>query len=344
MKIAIAHFNRLKNDGFALYIEELKKALKEHEVDVLISNNTEWETDKTIIGLRKFIPYKLGLIDDYYAKKIDENYDYLWLNWLIWSAFGPIALKLKKCKLIFDYHGLTPQKFLKNWLYRLLIKKASDLNKELASKASLIITHSRFTMKELGVSKARVLPLPVYTRRKGRGKKSDYLLYVGRITPNKRIDIIIKALKGLNKELLIIGNYKRSKEYRNEKRKLDKLIKELRVKVKFLGQVSDGELNNYYKQAFAFVTASEHEGFCAPVIEAMSQGTPVIGARAAALIETISSDGLLFKPGDYRDLARKVRMLENKRLYNSLVKRGLRKAKNHSASNFRKKILSFLNF
>ena len=232
MKIAIAGFNRAKRDAIGNYVEEIKKVLK---VDVLVQQSSEYKSDKKMMKVRGLIPFKLGIIDSYYAKKIDENYDYLWLNWFIWSAFGPIALKLKKCKLIFDYHGLTPQKFLKNRLYRLLIRKAGELNKELSSKASLIITHSKFTMKELGVSKARVLPLPVYTRREGRGKKSDYLLYVGRITPNKRIDIIIKALKGLNKELWIIGNYKRSKEYRDEKKRLDKLIKKLRVKVKFLG-------------------------------------------------------------------------------------------------------------
>jgi glycosyltransferase involved in cell wall biosynthesis len=74
----------------------------------------------------------------------------------------------------------------------------------------------------------------------------------------------------------------------------------------FAGQVPDGELTAHYQLADVFVTASIHEGFCIPVLEAMACGTPVVGARATALPETIGPAGLTFRPEDPTDLAEKV--------------------------------------
>ncbi len=331
MRIAIAGFNRAKKDAIGNYVEEIKKIFK--NVDVLVQQSSEYEEDKKMMKIRGLFPFELGFVDAYYAKKIDERYDYLWLNWFIWNAFGPVALKLKKCKLILDYHGITPEKYVRNPVYKLLLRQARMLCKKLEKKAWKVIVHSKYMKKELGSRKAVVVPLPIIKRRKGRGKKKDYLLYVGRVSPHKRIDVIIKALG--SRELKVVGNVSRS-EYRGEKKRLEKLAKRIGAKVVFLGAIDDEKLNDYYKQAFAFVTASEHEGFCVPVLEAMSQGTPVIGANAAALKETIGDCGLLFKPGDSKDLKKKIKMLEDKKVYEKMVKAGLKKARKYSLENFRK--------
>jgi glycosyltransferase involved in cell wall biosynthesis len=74
----------------------------------------------------------------------------------------------------------------------------------------------------------------------------------------------------------------------------------------FAGQVPDGELVAHYQLADLFVTASVHEGFCIPVVEAMACGLPVVGARATALPETIGPAGLTFQPEDPADLAAKI--------------------------------------
>jgi glycosyltransferase involved in cell wall biosynthesis len=70
--------------------------------------------------------------------------------------------------------------------------------------------------------------------------------------------------------------------------------------------VPDGELAAHYQLADVFVTASLHEGFCIPVVEAMACGVPVAGAHAAALPEAIGQAGLTFQPGQPADLAEKV--------------------------------------
>jgi glycosyltransferase involved in cell wall biosynthesis len=59
------------------------------------------------------------------------------------------------------------------------------------------------------------------------------------------------------------------------------------------GSVAVGTLVAYYETADVFVCLSEHEGFCAPIIEAMSRGVPVVAYAAAAVPETVGEAGVL---------------------------------------------------
>jgi len=64
------------------------------------------------------------------------------------------------------------------------------------------------------------------------------------------------------------------------------------------GTIPDSVLSAYYRGADAFVTATEHEGFCVPLIEAMTCGLPVIARRFAAVPDTLGDAGLLLEPAD----------------------------------------------
>ena len=63
--------------------------------------------------------------------------------------------------------------------------------------------------------------------------------------------------------------------------------------VEFPGSVPVGTLAAYYESADAFVCLSDHEGFCAPIVEAMARGTPVVAFAAAAVPETLGEAGVL---------------------------------------------------
>ena len=52
-------------------------------------------------------------------------------------------------------------------------------------------------------------------------------------------------------------------------------------------------LGDYYRSADVFVSASVHEGFCVPILEAMHHGVPVVALAAAAVPETVAGAGLL---------------------------------------------------
>jgi glycosyltransferase involved in cell wall biosynthesis len=59
------------------------------------------------------------------------------------------------------------------------------------------------------------------------------------------------------------------------------------------GSVADGALGAYYEAADVFVSVSDHEGFCVPVLEAMAHGVPVVARSTTALPETIGDAGVL---------------------------------------------------
>jgi glycosyltransferase involved in cell wall biosynthesis len=66
----------------------------------------------------------------------------------------------------------------------------------------------------------------------------------------------------------------------------------------FTGSVPDEDLAAYYRWADAYVSLSEHEGFCVPLVEAMGTDVPVLAYAAGAVPETLGGAGVLFSPKD----------------------------------------------
>jgi glycosyltransferase involved in cell wall biosynthesis len=72
----------------------------------------------------------------------------------------------------------------------------------------------------------------------------------------------------------------------------------LRDAVIFTGGVSEEALKAYYKVADVFVTTSEHEGFCVPLVEAMSMELPIAAYAGSAIPETLGDAGLSWEERD----------------------------------------------
>ena len=71
----------------------------------------------------------------------------------------------------------------------------------------------------------------------------------------------------------------------------------------FTGPVPDEELATYYRHAAVYISLSEHEGFCAPLLEAMATDVPVLAYSAAAVPETLGGAGVQFAPKDLEQAA-----------------------------------------
>src|SRR5690349_25019888 len=74
--------------------------------------------------------------------------------------------------------------------------------------------------------------------------------------------------------------------------------------VHFLGHVSNEELTALYDVADLFLCASEHEGFCVPIIEAFYKRIPVLAYAATAVPATMDGGGVLYDTKDPIDIAR----------------------------------------
>jgi glycosyltransferase involved in cell wall biosynthesis len=120
---------------------------------------------------------------------------------------------------------------------------------------------------------------------------------VGRVAPNKRIEDALAAFAVYQRHfdrvsrLLIAGSDRGLEAYG---RSLRGEVRRLRLeRVVFLGHVEDDDLRSLYSVAHVLVSLSEHEGFCAPLLEAMEFGVPVLAYDAAAVRETLGAAGVL---------------------------------------------------
>src|SRR5205085_12363920 len=66
----------------------------------------------------------------------------------------------------------------------------------------------------------------------------------------------------------------------------------------FTGPVPDEELAVYYRHAAVYISLSEHEGFCVPLVEAMAADVPVLAYAAGAVPDTLGGAGVQFAPKD----------------------------------------------
>lgn len=259
--------------------------------------------------------------------------------------------------VLFDYHGVTPPELWGVDHDRELIMRSVE-GVALVHHADLAIAHSSFTQRELierynyPAERTRVLPYAVPLEQYQPGEAdpalvrqydlSDrrVLLYVGRMAGNKRIDLLVRALPGIQAEvpgtrLLLVGDDRNSPGYVTIANRAKALARELGVANDV---IFTGPTNNpapYYHLADVFVTASLHEGFCVPVIEAMASGVPVVASRSAALPETVGEAGLTFEPENVADLVRQVvTLLCDDTLRTELVRKGIERAQTFSVDHY----------
>lgn len=137
-------------------------------------------------------------------------------------------------------------------------------------------------------------------------KKEDYLLYFGRLSPEKGLDTLLKAAAINRNTVKLVGTGP-------EKDNLESLADELKVKVDFLGFKSGEELKDIIMKAKAVVIPSIwYENMPLSLLEALNLGCPVIASNIGGMPEIIKEgkNGWLFRPGDESDLADKIKDLD----------------------------------
>jgi glycosyltransferase involved in cell wall biosynthesis len=132
-------------------------------------------------------------------------------------------------------------------------------------------------------------------------------LFVGRLTGEKHVEVILQALAMLDPKLDvhldIVGDGDQRKSLEQATRSLG-----LEHRVVFHGRISEEELREKYTKASVFVIASIAELQSIATMEALASGLPVVGANAMALPHLVhdGENGYLFSPGDAQELAEKL--------------------------------------
>jgi glycosyltransferase involved in cell wall biosynthesis len=221
---------------------------------------------------------------------------------------------------VLQYHNITPASFFAPYAPQ-LFRLASIGRRELQSlvgRVDLALGDSEFNRRELeqlGFSRTGVLPILVNTERITAAPPRPALetilgdglinfLFVGRIAPNKRIDDHIRLAEMYKRyvdsyyRFIFVGRHDGIPAYYAQIRALIAQFKMLPDRFWFTGPVPDEDLGAFYRWADVYVSLSEHEGFCVPLVEAMAADVPVLAYAAGAVPETLDGAGLLFAPKD----------------------------------------------
>jgi glycosyltransferase involved in cell wall biosynthesis len=218
------------------------------------------------------------------------------------------------------YHNVTPAHFFAPYdagLFRLAVLARRELS-TLVNRVDLALGVSEFNRQELeslGFQPTGVLSLPLDLSRITRPVTRPALekildddfvnfLFVGRIAPNKKIEDHIRLAEHYKRyvdayyRFIFVGRCDSVPRYYSTIRALMTEYRFLNERFIFTGPVPDEDLAIYYRHAAVYISLSEHEGFCAPLIEAMAADVPVLAYGAAAVPETLGGAGVQFAPKD----------------------------------------------
>ena len=137
--------------------------------------------------------------------------------------------------------------------------------------------------------------------------KDSYILYLGRIVPEKGITYLIDAFKQTNtdKRLVIAGGSSDTDEFEREVREMAKGDE----RIIFTGFVEGKLLEELYSNAYVYVLPSDLEGMPMSLLEAMSYGNCCLTSNIAECVEVVEDKGVSFEKGNVKDLKEKIQYL-----------------------------------
>jgi len=215
------------------------------------------------------------------------------------------------------YHNITPPEYFVG-VHRTLARQCFRGRRELrayADRCDLALGDSEFNrqdLEQLGFPRTDVLPVvpdfshldrtPDWLVAQNFDDDWTNILFVGRVIANKKIEDVIRFFHAYHtfynprSRLLIVGAQSGFERYLAS---LHQLVATLDVQhVHFIGHVRDEELVAFYEIADLFLCASEHEGFCVPLVEAFYKQVPVLAYAATAIPATMDGAGVLYDDKD----------------------------------------------
>ena len=276
-----------------------------------------------------------------------------------WLADQPVPLGV-------DYHNITPAEYFDRWQPQAaqIARSARAEMRKLASSTVYGLADSTYNASELadeGYPDTAVVPILVdwaeydaapdtatltRLRRRAEGGGAHWL-FVGRVAANKCQHDIVAAFAVYRQlfdpkaRLSIVGG----RTLLLYSRALERLADELGVAgaVDFTNDLTFPQLLAQYRAADVFVSLSEHEGFCVPLVEAMHFGVPTVAFASTAVPETAGDATLLLPDKDPLMVAVAVhRVLSDDVVRKALIEAGHRRVEHFSLVNNQRRLLEAL--
>ena len=275
-----------------------------------------------------------GHDSDLYAITIDDNLrsevrkfthpdarrgDVTILHFAIASPMSDALTKLPGGRVI-QYHNITPAHFFAGFdseIASLVTRGRHELT-SLVNRVDLALGDSEYNRRELetlGFKENGVFPIAIDTSRLTNAPRRPVLerilrdglnniLFVGRLVPNKKLEDHIRLAEHYKRyvdpfhRFIFVGREDACPRYYGMLRSLMSEYRMTNERFWFVGQVPDEDLAAYYRTASAYVSMSEHEGFCVPLLEAMATDVPILAYASTAVPETLGGAGVTFSPKD----------------------------------------------
>jgi glycosyltransferase involved in cell wall biosynthesis len=282
---------------------------------------------------------RLGHASEIYAMRIDEDLagevqpfvdpsaargDLTILHFGLASPMTEAFAALPSGRVL-QYHNITPARFFARFDAG-LTRSAVEGRRELAALAGRVdlalgvSAYNRRELEALGFRRTAVLPiavafgrltgaLPIPALERVLDDGVANVLFVGRIVPNKCIEDYVQLATRYSRDVgrefrfIFVGRTDVLPRYYSAVQALIARCGVPRARFLFAGAVTDRELAAYYRHASAYLSLSEHEGFCVPLLEAMAMDVPVVAFSAAAVPETLAGAGIEFNTKDLSHLA-----------------------------------------
>ena len=277
----------------------------------------------------------MGHQSDLYAMSIDDDLrgdvipwtdasasvgDMTIFHFALVSPMTDAFARLKTVRVL-QYHNVTPAHFFAGYdagIYRLAMLGREDL-KRLVGQTDRALGDSEYNRQELedlGFTNTGVFPIAVDTDRITKAPRRPALekvlheegwlnfLFVGRIAPNKKIEDHIKLAEQYKRyvdeqyRFIFVGKTDATPKYYAAIRAMLEQYRMPPGRFIFTGPVPDEDLAAYYRTARVYISLSEHEGFCVPLLEAMSADVPVLAYASTAVPDTLGGAGVQFSPKD----------------------------------------------
>jgi len=345
-------------------------------IDQLVSDMRYGDaiTDNALM-LRDVIA-EAGWDSDIYAENIDVRLDAdvkrtdeykpgscIIHHFAIGGAVNDTVREISGVRKIMIYHNITPAEYFLGYnltSYNLCLRAREQLKNaydtyDLALGVSEL---NRAELEKLGYNNTGVLPVMYDFSRLSAEPDRDYMeklddgyvniMFLGRLAPNKKQDDLIKAfyfyktLINPGSRLIIAGSYDGMEKYLNELVSLTKIL-DLQD-VNFCGKVSYAQMAALYKRADVFLSMSEHEGFCVPLLEGMYAKAPILAYAAPGIAETLAGSGVLFDKKDYKPVAEMTDALVSKKDFRKAVIKGQTERLTYfNKDDIKTKFLSYVN-
>lgn len=305
MKVVILHQTITNHDAIGNDIKQMYNILRQkHECYVYCENL--FNQNLNLISKKELF------------KTIDVEENLIIYHHSVHWEEGEEILEKCKAKMIIRYHNITPESFFEeyNKFYFQKCYLGREQTRRIGEnyKDALWMVDSKYNALDIDFyEQEKVVVVPPFNNIEEWNtvkpheeilkslieSKKINLLFVGRIAPNKGHRFLIEIIRnyvenyGTDIQLNIIGKKDMGLEGYN--RELKDLIEYYHLfnQIKFIGEINDSILVSYYLGSDFFICASEHEGFCVPLLEAQYLRLPVIARDSSAVKETLGQNQLI---------------------------------------------------